>query len=114
MSKRPHPKLPASAFVTAALPPRRTSPRTILDSHIHLFTEEQIASGNIAWPAQKGAHEALSQPHSLAFYSELTRHASSSSLLPPLEGFVFVQAEVGLYVKDEAGMRRADRFARPG
>ncbi|KAL8286257.1 hypothetical protein RQP46_004745 [Phenoliferia psychrophenolica] len=107
MSKRPHPTLPKLAFAPpTALPARRTMPRSIIDTHIHLFTSDQISANHITWPAEKAAHDPLHQPHELAFYQSVTERAASSGLLvSPLEGFVFVQAEVKHDDSDSTGAK---------
>lgn len=80
--KRLPPKLPLSAFQAAAPPPRRLVPAGLLDTHVHLYTQAQLDSGNSAWPlTEEGV---LRQPHSLEFYSQVTAAT---------DGFIFVQAE---------------------
>lgn len=100
-TKRQPPKLPASAFVSKPPPPRRTKPAALIDTHIHLWTPAQLASGNKSFAGEDPS--ILHQPHVAGFYGEVTGLAQSLGLLPPLEGFVFVQAEVSSGAATEVG-----------
>ncbi|KAK4705163.1 hypothetical protein P7C70_g1053, partial [Phenoliferia sp. Uapishka_3] len=94
-AKRQPPRLPASAFVKAPLVAKRTQPVSLIDTHIHLITPTQIDSGVSSWPsAASSPQNVLSQPHELPFYGQVLEAAVSSAHIAPVEGFVFVQAEV--------------------
>lgn len=95
--KRAPPKLDLSAF---AAPPssssgpetRRTYPNGILDAHVHLWTREQLESGEMDW--QAGLRQ-LSGPHEMEDYRRVVE--GGIKLVGGGEskhaGFVYVQAQ---------------------
>ncbi|ORY81740.1 hypothetical protein BCR35DRAFT_303869 [Leucosporidium creatinivorum] len=91
--KRPPPKLPPSAFALPTLPPKRLHPHSIIDTHIHLWTNDQLESGNVAWPT-KSQFQQLRDEHTLQQYQQVVQ-GGVERVGPNLafEGAVFVQAE---------------------
>ncbi|SCZ88365.1 BZ3500_MvSof-1268-A1-R1_Chr2-1g04363 [Microbotryum saponariae] len=97
--RRP-PKLPSSAFAPAPVVARRAYPQRILDTHVHLWTTEQLDQGNITWPPtcsnalNDGAHslEGEYAPAVLKGVKMVGRHVEAV-------GCVYVQAE---YKHDDA------------
>ncbi|GAA5901135.1 uncharacterized protein JCM6883_004765 [Sporobolomyces salmoneus] len=97
-ARRP-PKLDLRAFQSAAAPTsssRRLCPRSLIDSHIHLWTKQQLDNGQMVWPTQEGGLEQLRGAHEMTNYQSITsegikQFAKGQS---QFDGVVFVQAEV--------------------
>lgn len=94
--KRAPPKLDLRAFQSPpTAPARRTFPRSVLDTHIHLWNVEQLKSGNTRWPNRAGGLPQLAGPHELDAYGEVV--AGGIQLVAggksQFAGLVFVQAE---------------------
>ncbi|GJN90504.1 hypothetical protein Rhopal_003515-T1 [Rhodotorula paludigena] len=94
--KRAPPKLDLRAFQSPpTAPARRTFPRSVLDTHIHLWNVEQLKSGNMRWPNRAGGLPQLAGPHELDAYGEVV--AGGIQLVAggksQFAGVVFVQAE---------------------
>ncbi|GAA5820372.1 hypothetical protein JCM11251_005600 [Rhodosporidiobolus azoricus] len=93
--RRP-PKLDLRAF--QAPPPRaqnkREYPLAIIDTHIHLWTAEQLEEGKIKWPVESD-REQLSGPHELRDYDSVVQEGMRKVGGGKSEwgGVVFVQAE---------------------
>lgn len=91
--KRPPPKLPPSAFALPTLPPKRLDPARIIDSHIHLWTNDQLDSGNVPWPREH-EYQQLRQEHTLQHYSQVVEGGVKRlGKSTKFEGAVFVQGE---------------------
>ncbi|BGP55526.1 hypothetical protein JCM8202v2_003131 [Rhodotorula sphaerocarpa] len=107
--KRAPPKLDLSAF---AAPPssssgpetRRTYPNGILDAHVHLWTREQLESGEMDW--QAGLRQ-LSGPHEMEDYRRVVE--GGIKLVGGGEskhaGFVYVQAQARFDEDERDGSR---------
>ncbi|GAA5887035.1 hypothetical protein JCM16303_007112 [Sporobolomyces ruberrimus] len=95
--RRP-PKLDLRAFQSAptSTSTRRLYPRSIIDSHIHLWTAKQLENGEMVWPTKVGGLEQLSGPHEMKDYDRITRNGISKVAegKSSFGGVVFVQAEV--------------------
>ncbi|GAA5840204.1 hypothetical protein JCM9279_002309 [Rhodotorula babjevae] len=93
--KRAPPKLDLRAFQGAPTPARRHFPRHVLDTHIHLWTPDQLASGSVKWPVQEGGLPQLAGPHELEAYGAVV--VGGIQLVgggkSEFKGVVFVQAE---------------------
>ncbi|GAA5952463.1 hypothetical protein JCM3765_001978 [Sporobolomyces pararoseus] len=86
---------------------RRLFPRSLVDSHIHLWTREQLQNGSIEWPSKEGGVEQLSGPHEMEHYQRITtdgikKFAGDQSRFG---GVVYVQAEVKHDDQDEDGSK---------
>ncbi|KPV74726.1 uncharacterized protein RHOBADRAFT_44246 [Rhodotorula graminis WP1] len=67
--KRAPPKLDLRAFQSSTpTTPRRNFPRHLVDTHMHLWTHEQLATGSVKWPTNEGGLPQLVGPHELAAY----------------------------------------------
>lgn len=84
--------LPSSAFLPLPSTPKRDYPLKIIDSHVHLWTSQQLDEKMILWPKR----EKLDFPHDLKFYSAVS--GRGRELLGggkgELEGFIFVQVSL--------------------
>ncbi|KAM0755744.1 amidohydrolase 2 [Meredithblackwellia eburnea MCA 4105] len=105
MSKRIGLKLDPSAFVPAPVPQRRTQPSSLIDTHIHLFTQSQLDKENVVWPRELPQDHQLNQPHELGFYKQVTDAANQRGLTVRSEGFVYVQAEAKHDDTDQDGTK---------
>lgn len=96
--KRPPPKLPASAFnIPTLLPRKRLSPAGLIDTHIHLWTREQLDSNHVIWPLHESTNSVLAREHTLEQYGDVV--GGGVGLVGEggkvkFEGAVFVQGEV--------------------
>ncbi|CEQ39690.1 SPOSA6832_01243 [Sporobolomyces salmonicolor] len=93
--KRPPPKLDFRALQAPPAATRRTTPRQLIDSHIHLYTSEQLESGKVVWPMKDGGPAQLSGAHELADYGRVSKEGIKRVAGGTIEfaGVVFVQAE---------------------
>lgn len=94
--RRP-PKLDLRAFQspTSTQANRRLHPRSLLDSHIHLWTRQQLGNGQMAWPTKPGGVEQLRGAHEMRDYDRITRNGIQrfAGAQARFSGVVFVQAE---------------------
>ncbi|BGP16246.1 hypothetical protein JCM10213_007687 [Rhodosporidiobolus nylandii] len=93
-ARRP-PKLDLRAFQSApSLPARRLYPSSILDTHIHLWTAEQLESGGVKWPKESGPAQ-LSGPHELEDFGKVVEEGLKlvAGGKAGWEGVVYVQTE---------------------
>ncbi|GAA5983585.1 hypothetical protein JCM5350_004875 [Sporobolomyces pararoseus] len=86
---------------------RRLFPRSLIDSHIHLWTKEQLQNGSIEWPSKEGGVEQLSGPHQIEHYQRITTEGIQSFAAgqSSFSGVVYVQAEVKHDDEDEDGSK---------
>ncbi|GAA5972912.1 hypothetical protein JCM21900_002866 [Sporobolomyces salmonicolor] len=103
--KRPPPKLDFRALQAPPAATRRTTPRQLIDSHIHLYTSEQLESGKVVWPKKDGGSAQLSGAHELADYGRVSKEGIERVAGGTIEfaGVVFVQAEAEHDDSDEDG-----------
>lgn len=114
---RPHLRLPLSVFAPpsttsstgsgANASSKRTAPKGILDTHVHLWTQVQKDDGTLVWPWElrdetTTATTALAQEHSLDQYMLLSQRGAAyigggrreaASTETRSTGCVFVQGE---------------------
>ena len=93
--KRAPPKRDLRAFQHAPTPARRAFPRAVLDTHIHLWTPDQLATGSVKWPTQEGGLPQLAGPHELSAYGAVVEGGIQlvGGGKSEFKGVVFVQAE---------------------
>ncbi|GAA5985764.1 hypothetical protein JCM11641_006199 [Rhodosporidiobolus odoratus] len=104
--RRP-PKLDLRGFqAPPSAPTRRTHPSTVIDSHIHLWTQHQLEQRNITWPKQ-GAHQQLSGPHEMEGFATVVAEGMRGlgGGKSKWEGVVYVQAEAVHDDADEDGSK---------
>ena len=96
-SQRRPPKLDLRAFQSppAASSSRRNYPQALIDSHIHLWTKEQLENSQMVWPTQQGGVKQLSGAHEMESYQKITEQGIKgfANGQSSYEGVVFVQAE---------------------
>ncbi|GAA5858060.1 hypothetical protein JCM1840_001023 [Sporobolomyces johnsonii] len=105
--RRPPPKLDFRALQAPPAVTRRTTPRQLIDSHIHLYTSEQLETGKVAWPKKDGAFAQLSGAHELPHYGRVIAEGIERVAGGKMEfaGVVFVQAEAEHDDSDEDGSK---------
>ncbi|GAA5931913.1 hypothetical protein JCM3775_000076 [Rhodotorula graminis] len=94
--KRAPPKLDLRAFQSSTpTTPRRNFPRHLVDTHMHLWTHEQLATGSVKWPTNEGGLPQLVGPHELAAYGAVVNGGIKlvGGGKSEFRGVVFVQAE---------------------
>ncbi|GAA5864565.1 hypothetical protein JCM8547_005582 [Rhodosporidiobolus lusitaniae] len=107
--KRAPPKLDLRAFQAppAAAALQRNYPSSVLDTHLHLWTAEQLEGGRFKWPREEGKPAQLSGPHELLDYGRVTAEGLKSvgGGKTKWEGAVYVQAEAVHGDEDEDGSK---------
>jgi len=96
-SQRRPPKLDLRAFQSppAASSSRRNYPQALIDSHIHLWTSQQLENGQMVWPTQEVGVKQLSGAHEMESYQKITEQGIKgfANGQSSYGGVVFVQAE---------------------
>lgn len=113
--KRAPPKLDLRAFQAPPTPSRRNHPDGLVDTHIHLWTQEQLATGRIKWPVREGGLPQLSGPHELDAYGAVVEGGMQlvGGGKSEYRGVVFVQAECVLLLTLVLSSVRADLLPYP-